>query len=243
MIDTPLYIPPKECGFANRLIHLTDFFTKFPNGIVHESIRDYGVGQWFDFSFPLTTETESTKIVQPNIYIGNLEIHSRISSLVKPNKKLIEEFHKYANLIQGVRAGLHIRRGLSSKDYLDGEIVSFANDNTVAEFEEIAKHLAPVYVSSDSESLKKEHFSECRTLHAPVASIFSNDKLYTFIEFLLLSYCPVVFVTEGGQGGVSTFGYMAACYGRRPIYFVRDQTFPTLSQEPNSSTALETPLQ
>lgn len=228
MLDVPLYIPPKkDCGFANRLIHLTDFFNRFPNGVVHESIKDYGVGRWFDLHFPLTSETMSTCIVTPDIYINPdtfSRVHSRISTLVTPNKELQDALERHAvHLLDGVKIGLHIRRGLFSSDHLSEEIVGFASDASVCEFKKISELNNPVYVASDSESLKKEHFSKCRYLDAPITSILSDDKLNTFLDFLLLSKCPVVYGTGGDAngGGISSFGYMAACYGRSQLHLIK----------------------
>ena len=79
MLSVPLFVPQKV-GFANRLIQLSVFLTKYPDGLVHESILDYGVGEWFDIKFKTTSETHSEIIIHPPIYInrGTYDMYHKV---------------------------------------------------------------------------------------------------------------------------------------------------------------------
>ena len=141
MLFTPLFIPAHS-GFANRLLQLSYFLEKYPDGLVHESILDYGVGEWFDIQFETTSETQSEIMIHPPIFLNSIifdKYHKHISKYIQPNEKLKTELNKYIQLLDGVRIGLHVRRGLLSTDCLPEETSEFANDDIIRKFKDIAE--------------------------------------------------------------------------------------------------------
>ena len=227
--------PLKGHGFANTLIHLCDFFTEHPDGMVHESIKDFELGRWLTFNFPITDRTD-LPVYKPRIYINNytvLNVHPLVRKLIQPSDELQKIIDEHAHLVQGVQAGLHIRRGASAPD--SRQVVErnedlFANDATVETFRKISQTFTPYFLASDSPVTKKL-FPTARTLDTTISVVHdrcplasTTDRRNIFLDFFLLSMCPRVFCTGASQTpdapGMSTFGYMAAIYGNIPFNFV-----------------------
>ena len=222
-----MMIPQKGHGFANILIHLCDFFAHHPNGVVHESIKDYELGHWLTFHFPLTDRTD-LPIYEPKIYINPYtiqNIHPLIRQLVSPSPELLKVLEHYEHLIKGVHAGIHVRRGSASQDsrvIVQKDTDSFANEQALKRFQDVARTLKPVFLASDSPETKKL-FPDARTLDTTIAVVHdecpnapTNDRRNIFVDFFLLSKCPRLYITGGNfpqLPGLSTFGYMAAIYG------------------------------
>jgi hypothetical protein len=226
--------PQKGHGLANTLIHLCDFFSNNPNGVVHESICDYELGRWLTFKFPITSQ-ECINSYTPKIIINTYTIqnvHPMIKMLVEPSHELEEVLKMYK---LDVQAGIHIRRGSCAKDSRltvenDGDV--YANDEAISKFVEISKGLSSYFLASDSPETKKL-FPEAKTLDTTIAVVHGNcphlstkDRINVFVDFFLLSRCPKVYITGGnfpGFPGLSTFGYMAAIYGGVQFILVSNQ--------------------
>jgi hypothetical protein len=230
-----LFIPAKGHGFANTLIHLCDFFSEHPNGLVHETIKDFELGRWLKFNFP-TTDLVVLPIYKPKIFINQYtvqHVHPLIRKLISPSDELQKVIDDHLHLVKDVKAGLHIRRGASAPDsrlIVERDEDLFASDNTVSNFRMISDVFTPYFLASDSPETKKL-FPSARTLDTSISVVHdqcpeasTNDRRNIFLDFFLLSMCPVVFCTGGSNTpnspGVSTFGYMAAIYGGREFKFV-----------------------
>lgn len=227
--------PIKGHGFANTLIHLCDFFTEHPDGMVHESIKDFELGRWLTFNFPITDRTDLPMYI-PKIYINNYtvrDVHPLIRKLIKPSEELQKVIDEHAHLVDGVKAGLHIRRGASapdSRNVVERNEDLFADDTAIAKFKVLSDIMSPYFLASDSPETKKM-FPTARTLDTTISVVHdkcplasTNDRRNIFLDFFLLSKCPRVFCTAGSQTpdspGISTFGYMAAIYGNVEFTFV-----------------------
>ena len=223
----------KGAGFANTLIHLCDFFTKYPDGVVHESIKDYELGKWLTFHFPLTDRTD-LPVYEPKIYINTYTIqnvHPLVQKLISPSpelKKVID------NLYVPVKAGMHIRRGASAKDsriVVQKDTDIFANDVAINRFIRIYETVTPLFLASDSPETKKM-FPNALTIDTTIAVVHdecpnapTNERRNIFVDFFLLSRCPKLYITGGNYPnlpGLSTFGYMAAMYGNVPFSVIEN---------------------
>lgn len=222
-----MMLPQKGHGFANILIHLCDFFAQHPDGLVHESIKDYELGRWLTFHFPLTDRTD-LPVYEPKIYINPhtiQNVHPLIRQLVSPSPELLKVLEHYEHLIKDVHAGIHVRRGSAAQDsrvIVQKDTDSFANEQAIKRFQDVARALKPVFLASDSPETKKL-FPDARTLDTSIAVVHdecpnapTNDRRNIFVDFFLLSKCPRLYITGGNfpqLPGLSTFGYMAAIYG------------------------------
>lgn len=229
--------PQKGAGFANTLIHLCDFFSNHPDGLVHESIRDYELGEWLTFNFPLTDRTD-LQVYEPKIYINPhtiQRVHPLVRKLISPSPALQKVLDEHAHLVKGVQMGLHIRRGASAKDsrivvWADSEI--FADEKSVETFVKISEG-SDIFLASDSPDTKKL-FPKARTLDTTIAVLHdrcpdapTTDRRNVFLDFFLLSKCPKLYITGGNfpqLPGLSTFGYMAAIYGGVPFEVISNSS-------------------
>lgn len=220
--------PGKGHGFANTLIHLCDFFSNHPDGLVHESIKDYELGEWLTFHFPLTDRTDLPEY-KPKIFINQYTIqavHPLIRRLISPSEKLQNLIDSHIHLIDGIQFGMHIRRGAHAKDsrpivQSDGDV--FASDDAVSRFKLLSEGKT-FFLASDSPETKKM-FPDARTVDTTIAvvhdecpAVLTKDRQNIFLDFFLLSKCPRLVLTGGNfphLPGLSTFGYMAAVYGHK----------------------------
>jgi hypothetical protein len=227
-----LFMPRNGHGLANLFIMLTDFFHHYPDGVVHESIKNFEMGRWLTFNFPITDRTDITPVCHGNIYINDYTIqhvHSKISTLVRPSPELEEMLSRF-DFMDNVRLGIHLRRGASAKDSRAGVETDqnvYATDEAVLRMVEIANNVGPehVFLASDSPDSKKFFDSKINTLDAGIGVVHDTvlkgqkqDHLSIFLDFFLLSKCQDIIVTGGNypsHPGLSTFGYMAALYGKK----------------------------
>jgi hypothetical protein len=223
-----VFIPPKGHGLANLFIMLCDFFHHCPDGVVHESIKDYEMGRWLTFNFPVTDRTDLPKY-EAKIFINSFtveNVHPLIRKLVKPSPELEEHLKRHEHLVKDVSFGIHVRRGAHAPD--SRKVVSrdedtFASQKAVNEMIHLVKNASgPVFLASDSPMTKKLFPENARTLDTNIAVVHgdvecnASDRVGIFIDFFLLSKCPMLVVTAGNFPdipGISTFGYMAAMYG------------------------------
>ena len=226
--------PQKGAGFANTLIHLCDFFSQHPDGLVHESIKDYELGRWLTFHFPLTTRTD-LPVYEPKIYINPhtiQRVHPLVRRLVSPSAELRKVLDEHT--LSGVKAGLHIRRGASANDsrvVVQKDTDVFANQKAIDTFLQISEREAPFFLASDSPETKRK-FPNARTIDTTIAVVHdecpgapTTDRRNIFVDFFLLSRCPKLYITGGNfpqLPGLSTFGYMAAIYGNIPFSVVNN---------------------
>jgi hypothetical protein len=168
-----------------------------------------------------------------------------MSDIFEPAPKIQELIENYKHLVNGVVAGMHIRRGAFSTDSSKmgchgvDKPAYFANDKALEDFKNILKNQAgKFFVASDSPTVKKEFVEEfgdkVRILDIdPVLSydctvqggVPKGNKSTSYLEWFLLSMCPFLIITGGNNDmtDFSTFGYSAACYGRRPFYLIKNE--------------------
>jgi hypothetical protein len=227
--------PGKGHGFANTLIQLCDFFTNHPEGLVHESIKDYELGEWLTFNFPLTDRTDLPEY-KPKIFINQYTIqavHPLIRRLISPSEKMQKLIDSNMNLIDGIDFGMHIRRGAHASDsrvIVQSPDDVFASDKAVEMFQSLSKGKT-FFLASDS-PLTKKLFPGARTVDTTIAvvhdecpTVETKDRRNIFLDFFLLSKCPQLFLTGGNfpqLPGLSTFGYMAAVYGGKPWQLIQN---------------------
>ena len=230
--------PQKGAGFANILIHLCDFFANHPDGFVHESIKEYELGRWLTFHFPVTDRTD-LPVYQPQIYINPhtiQHVHPIVRKLISPSVELQKVIDEHMHNVTGIKAGFHIRRGASAKDsrvvvWADSEV--FADDKAVEVFVKISKRETPFFIASDSPETKKL-FENGRTISTTISVLHdrcpdasTSDRRNVFLDFFLLSKCPKLYITGGNfpqLPGLSTFGYMAAIYGNVPFEVISNSS-------------------
>jgi hypothetical protein len=227
--------PGKGHGFANTLIHLCDFFSNHPDGLVHESIKDYELSEWIDFHFPITDRTD-LPVYTPKIYISQHTVqvvHPLIRKLISPSKKLQKLINKNMSLLDGIQFGMHIRRGAHATDsraIVQSDNDVFASDSSVKMFRSLSEGKT-FFLASDSPETKKM-FPDARTIDTTIAVVHdecpnvpTNDRRNIFLDFFLLSNCPKLYLTGGNfpqLPGLSTFGYMSAIYGNKPWELVQN---------------------
>lgn len=234
-----LFIPPKGHGIANLFIMLADFFYNHPGGVVHESIKDFEIGRWLTFHFDTTDRTDMPTY-EAKIFINpsTMEhVHPLIRNLVSPSPELTTLLEKHKHLIDGVKLGVHVRRGASapdSRNIVSFDTETFASQEAVEQMIRMAESVnGPVFLASDSPMTKKYFPENVRTLDTGIAVVHDDveckpsDRVGIFLDFFLLSQCPQIIVTGGnfpGHPGMSTFGYMAAVYGNKRFVIVRNPT-------------------
>ena len=240
-----MFVRPAEMGWGNVTMCLTDYvYQNNSNVIVYKPTFTDAI----QFKIPIVwTDIIQEPIYKPRIVINNYfieQIHSKMSDIFKPSNKVQELIDTYKHLVDGVVAGMHIRRGAFSEDSskmgchgLD-KPAYFANDKALNDFKNIIKNQSgKFFVASDSPSTKKEFVEEfgdkVRILDIdPVLSydcrvhgVPKGDKTTSYLEWFLLSMCPFLIITGGNNDmtDFSTFGYSAACYGRKPFYLIKNE--------------------
>jgi hypothetical protein len=241
---------PESMGWGNVIMCISDLVHNFRNPKVHSSLLDVERGVDFsgiDITDEIYSTEFAPRILINNYYYNT--VHRNISKIVKPSKSVQDILDTHTHLVSGVTCGIHIRRGAFSDDSKgigchgldsDGNIVPafFANDSALEKFELIvARSAGPVFLASDSKEVKamfiKKFPDKVRTYESnPVLTykceILKNyitqekDRLDCYVEWFLLSMCPRVVITAGdpSNGGISTFGYTAACYGIKEVEFI-----------------------
>jgi hypothetical protein len=230
-----LYIPEGH-GLGNILIFICDFFCVHP----HDGVVPMHVGheydRWLTFHFPVTCVTGFKNMYNPNIAINQYTahtIHPRVRQLISPSEDMVRVIREHEHLVQGVSAGIQIRCGglfADSAQTIDNKTDMFANRTAIEKFKSVP---GPVFIASDSPMIKLEFpgaktlDTEISVLHTGAPNASKNHRRNVFLDFFLLSMCPVLYITAGdpNEGGslFSTFGYMAGMYGNCQINLVFNQ--------------------
>jgi len=148
-------------------------------------------------------------------------IHPKIRARVQLAPNILTD--KHIALVSGVNIGISIRTFYEEADKPINKVplenhYKLITDNPTAK----------VFIASDSNDVKKS----LKARFGDRISYLDNDSKHQtmfniedpnpFIEFFLLSMCPVVAFTAGGAfdgqfDGFSTFGYTAAIYGGKKM--------------------------
>jgi hypothetical protein len=167
-------------------------------------------------------------------------------SIIQPTPYFQGRVQAHTHLLEGVTLGVNIRRGNYSPDSVQfagstDPKFYFCSDTGLSKFKDaIARASGRVYVTSDS-SITKRHLKDVfgdkvtmldtvytHTAEQTDESVQTIKNLQdVYISWYLLSKCPAVLVTGGRTDmvGFSTFGYMAAVYGGRPLEIVFNEDF------------------
>lgn len=240
-----MFVTPENMGWGNVSMSLSDYVCQnFSNVVIYKTNFTDAI----QMKAPVTwVDTVQEPVYTPRIVINSYfieQIHSRMADIFEPAPKIQELIEKYKNLVHGVVAGMHIRRGAFSEDSSKmgchgiDKPAYFANDKALQEFKSILRNQSgKFFVASDSPSTKKELVEEfgdkvrildidpvlsydCTVHGAP-----KGDKSTSYLEWFLLSMCPFLIITGGNNDmtDFSTFGYSAACYGRKPFYLIKNE--------------------
>jgi hypothetical protein len=241
-----MFVTPENMGWGNVTMCLTDYvYQNSSNVVVYKPTFTEAV----QFKIPVNlVDQVQEPVYTPRIVINSYfieQVHSKMSDIFEPAPKIQERIENYKHLVNGVVAGMHIRRGAFSTDSSKmgchgvDKPAYFANDKALEDFKNILKNQSgKFFVASDSPSIKKEFAKEfgdkVRILNIdPVLSYDctvhrdapQGDKSTSYLEWFLLSMCPFLIITGGNNDmtDFSTFGYSAACYGRRPFYLIKNE--------------------
>jgi len=240
-----MFVRPVEMGWGNVTMCLTDYvYQNSSNVTVYKPTFTDAI----QFKIPVNwVDTIQEPVYAPRIVINSYfieQIHSKMSDIFEPSSKLKERIEEYKHLVDGVVAGMHIRRGAFSEDSSKmgchgvDKPAYFANNKALQDFKNIVQNQSgKFFVASDSPSIKNEFSKEfgdkVRILDIdPVLSydcsvhgVPKGDKTTSYLEWFLLSMCPFLIITGGNNDmtDFSTFGYSAACYGRRPFYLIKNE--------------------
>lgn len=241
-----MFVTPENMGWGNVTMCLTDYvYQNNSNVTIYKPTFTDAV----QFKVPVNfVDTIQGPVYTPRIVINSYfieQVHSKMSDIFEPSSKVQELIEKYNHLVEGCVAGMHIRRGAFSEDSSKmgchgvNKPAYFANDKALQDFKNILKNQSgKFFVASDSPSVKKELVEEfghkvCIIGIDPVLSYdckFNHDapqgdKRISYLEWFLLSMCPFLIITGGNNDmtDFSTFGYSAACYGRKPFYLIKNE--------------------
>jgi len=231
-----------ESGFGNLAIMLSDIYKTCE--YVHKEVHDNELGNCIVLNGFTVVDWEN--LPQPQAKIQFCEytiqvVHPRIREIVQPTDYMKSLIEKHKHLVENVSAGIHIRRGAYSKDSLQTSLEPDqtyyqCSDDSLSKFKQIIANLqGRVYVASDSIETKnaiihefgsKVSFLDTEFAHTAGhkhTRVVKNENLHNaYLEWFLLSMCPVLYLTGGRADlvGFSTFGYTAAVYGSKPFHLI-----------------------
>jgi hypothetical protein len=225
---------PDPGGLGNILMRLCYVDT------VNKSFYDHGRGDFFKL-----TNIHVVEEVIPPLYIIP-EIHSRISQLVEPTDTAKIYIEKYKHLVEGVSCAIQVRMSERSSNCIvrkGSRHTEFCDDSGLEKFKNIvASSEREVFMSSDclaTKRLFREIFgSKIKFIDEECQYMDCNNKDFPWVtctDFFLLGMCPIVYMTGGHQttNSFSTFGYMAALYGRKPCNPIFNDPLP-VAVEPSA---------
>lgn len=165
-------------------------------------------------------------------------IHPRMRNIIEPTDHMENLINQNLHILDGVSACVHIRRGSYDSKISQGteQIYYYCSESGLAKFEKVIENeRGRVYLATDSneikEKLKSRFGNKIVTLDTEFACIskshgpekYNIKSLQSiFLEWFMISMCPVVYVTGGRTDmvGFSTYGYSAAIYGNKPFQII-----------------------
>ena len=234
-----------DAGFGNLLILLSDCWDTCK--AIHRNVYErFELSNCVVLKGYTVVDSDEGEHPPAKIIINNWTmntVHPRLCDFVYPTVYMESLINQHRQLLDGVTAAVHIRRGSHSKDstqFRTSTDKSFfhCSDEGLAKFERIIQQVpGKVYLASDSKelkvSLKQKYGDKIRMLDTEFAITARQDAATTqtvknlqdaYLEWFLLSLCPMVFIT-GGQTpedltGFSTYSYTAALYGKKPYHLI-----------------------
>ena len=221
-----MYRPHPQVGIGNIFIQLSILQDHVP---ISKTIY-YGFrGKYLDFkNMNIIDDDGSLEDIIPSIHLNpNLKMfyHPNILRKVEPSIVTKLYLEEYKHLIDGVDAGICIRIGnVAENDTL------FSNENGLKSINLYIEKYKKVFVTCDKLEYKyrlKEIYGDKITFldMETVMSRSENtiDSPAPYIEFFLLSMCPLI-LTTGSRDitRLSTFSYMASVYGNKDLFVIID---------------------
>lgn len=211
-------------GLANIFIHLSQIDDPaIPVYMKSKTISKYiNFKNNFNFIYEDVSNVNSIPTYCCMNHYTRRNLHSKMKDRMEPADGLLKDEH--LKLLEGVKLGLAIRTFKEApKEWQNVPIEMYyriIRDNDVNFF-----------ITSDSIEVKramKKEFGDRVTYveGADVHTEYDNiDDPTPYLDFFLLSMCPTIAFTAGGVlngsfAGFSTFGYMAAVYGGKPMALV-----------------------
>ena len=234
-----------DAGFGNLLLLLSDCWDSCK--AIHKNVYNrFEMSNCVVFKGYNVLEGDEGEHPPAKIIINpwmSENVHSRISEIVQPTEYMQKLIETHLHVLDGVTAAVHIRRGSHSQDSTQFKNLSdksffHCSDKGLAKFQRvIEKTQGNVYLASDSNEiktlLKLKYGDKIRTLDTEFAITAHQDALTTqtvknlqdaYLEWFLLSMCPVIYVTGGKEPtdltGFSTYSYTAAVYGKKPFHLI-----------------------
>lgn len=231
-----------DAGFGNLLILLSD--CRDTCKAIHKNVYDgFELSNCVALKGYTVVDGDEGEHPPAKIIINiwtRTNIHPRICDFVYPTVHMESLIKQHIHLLDGVTTAVHIRRGAFSRDSTQCKDVNpthfHCSDQGIAKFEHIIQMSSgKVYVASDSKELKthlkKKYGDKLSMLDTDFAVTAKQDATATqtvknlqdvYLEWFLLSMCPMIYVTGGTTDliGFSTYSYTAALYGKTKFDFV-----------------------
>ena len=200
-------------GLGNVLMHLCQVNT------VSSAILKRGYTKYIDIKKEIL-EDDGRPDAQFHTYVMP-DLHVRIRDIIEPTditKSLVEKYW------QDVAYGIQIRRGsLSSCASVARISDTHCDSKGLEKFHTVVNQVpGKFFLASDCRKTKQDFMEMYPDRVVTIDdeaehSLEPNGHWLTFVEFFILSKCPIVFMTGGATDMLtfSTFGYMACMYGNK----------------------------
>lgn len=225
-----MFRPHEYCGLGNILIWLSQLDESIP--VSDDLLKGYR-GKYLHFkNLNILPDDPKLETYCPPIYINpytTQHVHPNCINKVEPSNITNVLLNEKKHLLDGVVAGLAIKMGgMVTKE---GQIIpKFTDDVAINTFESMIANTPGVFfVACDNieykRELKRRFQDKVRILENEMVMTTSKNKVDSpapYLEFFLLSSCPKIVMTGGPKdmSTFSTFGYMAAIWGQKPIEVV-----------------------
>jgi hypothetical protein len=232
-------------GLGNLLLQLAQVYDKNP--YISENVLDNEFGNCIHMGyFEVIPDSDEYVPVECPLFFNETTIPMYkmvLPRMINPTLHMKELLRQNLHLLEGVTAGVNIRRGSYSDDTKQckdggGPEHYFCSDADLEKFiEVIREEPGKVYVASDSPATKnklKEIFGDKITMNE-TEFVHTSDEDYAgkrtvknmqdvYLVWFLLSMCPKLYLTGGKNvrdfTGMSTYGFSAALYGGVPMRII-----------------------
>jgi hypothetical protein len=229
-------------GLGNLVLQLANAYGNNP--YISENVLDNEFGNCISLDyFQVIPDKPEYDLFESHLFFNDITIPNYrkvLPRMIKPTLHMKQLLKENLHLLDGVTAGVNIRRGSYSEDTKQckdggGPEHYFCSDSDLERFmDAIRAEPGKVYVASDSPSTKnklKEIFGDKITMNE-TEFVHTSDEDYAgkrtvknmqdvYLVWFLLSMCPRIYITggktRGDCTGLSTYGFSAALYGGVPI--------------------------
>jgi hypothetical protein len=226
-------------GLGNLVFQLAQACAYHKNPYISANVLDNEFGNCISLEyFQVIPDSDEYAPVECPLYFNDEIIcmyKSVLPRMIRPTLHMKELLRQNLHLLDGVTAGVNIRRGSYSEDTKQckdaGPEHFFCSDEDLEKFIHVIRaEPGRVYVSSDSPATKnklKEIFGEKITMNE-TEFVHTSDVDFAgkrtvknlqdvYLVWFLLSMCPKLYITGGKSKdnctGMSTYGVSAGLYG------------------------------